>query len=678
MRTKIFLTILAPLFLFNLALSQNILIIDYNNAFSSDQQMFGSQIFNYLSATRPSVTRVNAPPATISNTFDQVWLFGNPGANTPANLAPYINYVNGGGGLYLQSEVGCCNNQAAFAKSLIDQLVIGGTAYQHNNTISGTFDYQPDSIVTCNPFTGTGTALRPFIGIPPQNRLFGISNICTTTAYNVGMAAGAMFASCDMISGQGAFISLGDFNMMTQAAPCAGGGMGGTAVLDPNPVDFIANVFPGLLNCQYKTDTLDIGDDSVFNCSVTNFTIQSNITNPAFAYSWSTGGTGTSITVNAPGTYYLNVTNTAGCTMTDTIVLTTNNNANQTINYAMCPGDTYNFRGTVLTTAGTYYDTVLNPAGCDSLITLNLSVQQLTSNTINQIICQGDSYPFGGTTYTATGTYYDTILSSFGCDSVANTLNLTVVAPTNVPLNRTICTGGSYNFNGTVLTNAGTYYDTLVSIAGCDSITYQLTLAIAPLIETNTSATICSGQTYSFAGQTLTQPGTYHDTTVTSGGCDSATHLTLNVNPSYNIMEDTLFCTGDSIFLVNTFVSTPGIHTFQLTTVNGCDSIVNFDVTEKTDCHLYIFIPNSFTPDNNNVNEYFRPVIDGEILDYEFFIFNRWGETIYYSNDVEDDGWDGFFKSEKVKTGVYVWEIRYKDPQESGTKMKHGHVKVLK
>lgn len=676
MPKKLYLSLLVC-FLSSSLQSQNILIIDYNNAFSSDQSWFNSQIYNYLTTTRPAVTRTNIPPTTIPTIHDQVWLFGDPGTNSATNLAPYINYVNAGGALYVQSEVGCCNNQAAFVQSLIQQLVIGGNAYSHVTTITGTFDYQPDSIVTCSPFTGTGTALRPFVGVPAQNRLFGITNTCGTTAYNVGMAAGAMFASCDMISGQGALIALGDFNMMTQATTCTGGGMGTTAVLDPNPVNFIADVFPALINCQYKTDTLDIGADSMFNCSVSNFVIQSNITNPSYTYLWSTGGTGTSITINSPGTYYLDVYD-GSCTMTDTIIITTNNTANQTINYTLCPGETYNFNGTTLSAVGTYYDTLLNPAGCDTIITLNLSIQYLSSITVNQVICQGNSYSFGGVNLNTPGTYYDTLQNFFGCDSLAITLNLAVVSTANVSLNQSICLGNTYDFNGTNISATGIYYDTLVSIAGCDSIIYQLTLNVAPLIEANISATICAGQTYPFAGQMLSQAGTYHDITSTSGGCDSATHLNLNVNPSYNLLHDTTYCTGDSIFLVNTFVSSPGVHSFSLYTNKGCDSIVNFDVSEKTDCRLYIFIPNTFTPDNDNINEYFRPIIEGDILDYEFFIFDRWGEKIYYANDPDAIGWNGTFKSKKVKPDVYIWKIQYKSPLESGIKTKHGHVKVIK
>ncbi len=659
--------------------SQNILVMDYNTGWTTDQGI-GSTIFNYLNGSRPTVTRINTLPASFPLTHDQVWVFGDPGTNSAANLAPYLNYINAGGAVFFQSEVTCCNNQAAFVESLIQQLVIGGAAYTHNNTISGNFDYSSAPGTTCTPFTASGAALRPYNGVPAQNVLFPITNTCTQPLYNVGMAAGVMFASCDMISGNGALVSIGDYNMLGVAGSCTLGTRGGSgaAGLVTNTIDLIADIFPNLLNCQYATDTLDIGNDTVLPCNVNNFLIQSNVTDPSYTYTWSTGATGvSSITVNTPGTYYLDVLTSTGCPYTDTIVITTNNTANTTINHGMCAGNTYTFAGQTLSTAGTYYDTLTNPSGCDTIITLNLSVVTTTYDTINQAICFGDVYQFGSQNISTPGTYLDTLKSSAGCDSIVTTLNLTVINSTPVVLNPVICLGSSYSFGNQNLNQGGTYYDTIVSSLGCDSLTIQLNLTVAPLIEENINATICDGQTYAFGRQVLTMPGTYHDTVITTNGCDSATHLTLQVDPSYNLTIDTTICEGDSAYIINRFLSTAGIHTYQLTSSQGCDSIVNYDVTIKTDCHLYIFCANSFTPDQNGVNEFFGPVIDGEILEYEFMIFNRWGGLIFSTKDRDDRGWDGTHKGQKVKTDIYVWEIRYKSPLETGRKIKHGTVQVM-
>jgi hypothetical protein len=64
---------------------------------------------------------------------------------------------------------------------------------------------------------------------------------------------------------------------------------------------------------------------------------------------------------------------------------------------------------------GTYYDTIPNSAGCDSLMTLNLTINQATSSTQSITMC--DSFLWNGNTYKKSGTYYDTIPNSAGCDS---------------------------------------------------------------------------------------------------------------------------------------------------------------------------------------------------------------------------------------------------------------------
>ena len=70
-----------------------------------------------------------------------------------------------------------------------------------------------------------------------------------------------------------------------------------------------------------------------------------------------------------------------------------------------------------------------------------------------------------------------------------------------------------------------------------------------------------------------------------------------------------------------------------------------------------VYVPNAFTPDGNNLNNTFKPVMIDVVPDnYEFLIFNRWGEIIYKTNDLEGD-WDGTFQGETVADGVYIWKV---------------------
>jgi gliding motility-associated-like protein len=72
-------------------------------------------------------------------------------------------------------------------------------------------------------------------------------------------------------------------------------------------------------------------------------------------------------------------------------------------------------------------------------------------------------------------------------------------------------------------------------------------------------------------------------------------------------------------------------------------------------------------------------VVKGDLLDYELFVFNRWGELIF-STDKQGTLWDGRYKGEPVQDGVYVWMVNYRAFVGDGIKQDRliGHVTVLR
>ena len=97
-----------------------------------------------------------------------------------------------------------------------------------------------------------------------------------------------------------------------------------------------------------------------------------------------------------------------------------------------------------------------------------------------------------------------------------------------------------------------------------------------------------------------------------------------------------------------------------------------------TDEPLY-YIPNSFTPDGDEHNQNFNPVFTSgfDPHDFNFLIFNRWGEIIWESHDASV-GWDGTYKGEVVAAGSYVWKVEFKTSQSDKRIMDSGHVNVLR
>ena len=107
-----------------------------------------------------------------------------------------------------------------------------------------------------------------------------------------------------------------------------------------------------------------------------------------------------------------------------------------------------------MNTSGTYSETFKSAGGCDSVITTNLTVLDVLKETVNASICPGQSYTLpSGKTVTAGGTYTETIKSAAGCDSIV-TVNLTIGNAVTLTKAATICAGQSYTLPSGKTVNA--------------------------------------------------------------------------------------------------------------------------------------------------------------------------------------------------------------------------------
>ena len=87
---------------------------------------------------------------------------------------------------------------------------------------------------------------------------------------------------------------------------------------------------------------------------------------------------------------------------------------------------------------------------------------------------------------------------------------------------------------------------------------------------------------------------------------------------------------------------------------NGCTD--STQVVIEFDNRLIIYVPNSFTPNGDELNNVFKPIVPVPVKSYHFQIYNRWGELIFETFDKEE-GWDGKFNGQLVQDGTYTWEI---------------------
>ncbi len=180
--------------------------------------------------------------------------------------------------------------------------------------------------------------------------------------------------------------------------------------------------------------------------------------------------------------------------------------------------------GKVWTESGVYMDTLVNTAGCKEYITINLTVQKSTNATISEVACDNYTSPSGKYTWFSTGTYFDTIPNAVGCDSII-TLNLIILNSSDSTITATAC--DSFKLNDQTYYSSGTYTQSFPGSAGCDSI---ITLNLTILNSTDSTITAKACDSFMLNGQTYNQSGTYIQTLTNAAGCDSLITLNLTIN----------------------------------------------------------------------------------------------------------------------------------------------------
>ncbi len=100
--------------------------------------------------------------------------------------------------------------------------------------------------------------------------------------------------------------------------------------------------------------------------------------------------------------------------------------------------------------------------------------------------------------------------------------------------------------------------------------------------------------------------------------------------------------------------------TYWVEASNPCVSVSDTIFIKVDDCDPILVIPNVFTPNNDGFNDLFIADVTKNITSINLLIFNRWGENIFQSNNL-NFAWDGQFKNQKCPEGVYFWVIQYVD-----------------
>ena len=131
----------------------------------------------------------------------------------------------------------------------------------------------------------------------------------------------------------------------------------------------------------------------------------------------------------------------------------------------------------------------------------------------------------------------------------------------------------------------------------------------------------------------------------------------------------------DSIFMV----TQPGIYWVSAYIEDYKITVTDTIRVNYTDCtppKYPLWIPNSFTPNSDGLNDNFKPETIAEMEEYKMLIFNRWGQQIFESNDISK-GWDGKYKGKLVESGVYTYHIEATDKLTKEKKVYNGRVTLI-
>jgi len=348
------------------------------------------------------------------------------------------------------------------------------------------------------------------------------------------------------------------------------------------------------------TITNAAGCDSIVTLNlIINSSSNSSSNNTACnSYTWSQNN----VTYTSSGAYIDTVTNAAGCDSIITLNLTVNKSSNSSSNDTVCDNYTWSQNNVTYTSSGAYIDTVTNAAGCDSIITLNLTVNKSSNSSSNDTVCDSYTWSQNNVTYTSSGSYIDTITNAVGCDSII-TLNLIVNSSNNSSISNTACDSYTWAQNKVTYISSGTYIDTTTNAAGCDSIV-TLTLTIRNSSNSSSNNTVCDSYTWAQNNVTYTSSGAYTDTVTNAAGCDSIITLNLTVNSSSNSSISNTACDSYTWAQNNITYTSSGIYIDTTTNAVGCDSIVTLTLTIRnssnssiieTACASYAWAQNNVT-----------------------------------------------------------------------------------
>ncbi len=235
-----------------------------------------------------------------------------------------------------------------------------------------------------------------------------------------------------------------------------------------------------------------------------------------------------------PGNYDIILTSPTGCQSMVQLQLTVLPVPETSLIESICEGESLAVGNSTYTTSGAYSDTLTAANGCDSIVTLNLEVIPVPETVLDEQICEGGTYNIGGQVLEMPGTYQITFPNpQTGCDSLV-TINLSVLPDFFTQMDAAICEGETYPFGGVDLSQPGAYQEVYAAGNGCDSVVV-LNLTVNPVVEAALDTTLCPGQALYLGPYIFREPVREALQFAGAGGCDSLVALNLEFYDSLRV-----------------------------------------------------------------------------------------------------------------------------------------------
>lgn len=427
-----------------------------------------------------------------------------------------------------------------------------------------------------------------------------------------------------------------------------------------------------------------------------------NAGNPGSSYLWNTGATGQTITANTSGSYSVTVTTAQQCSATFSADVQLAPLVSVSLG-----NDTTICEGTQLTLS----------TGDPSLTHVWNNGQTSPTITVDQ----------AGT--------YSVDVSNGHCTNTASLVVSTLPLPQNTLNNVTTCVDNPVILNAgnpgcTYLWNtgataqsiaapvSGTYSVTISNALGCSAqFSSTVQLVAPPTISLGADTVLCEGQTlvldagnpgaqYTWSNGATTRTITVTSSaiymvTVDNGYCmrSAAVDVRFDPSPARMAVRQAFTCLDEEPRHVALNAGNPGSRYVWSTGSNqqvilaGAYGWYFVDITNSFECSIRdsvvvneycpsaIYVPNTFTPNGDGLNDVFIPV-GKNIATMELLIFDRWGAVLFQSND-PTMGWDGTQQGQPVKNDVYLWKLRYRFAEDEYGRLgmeqeQMGHIQVLR